>query len=232
MGSPITLFQTGLRVPHAASYHGGEKKNSAGCIGAFQSERGEDEKDDCYLTSDKDTAESFRGVFSPLSSKRSPQNLSGGASRAFLNLAGWLEAHAKRRHLTGSRPLCLPSTARPDLTLERRTIAWEGREGAREGVEQWPYVGLFAAAGGSIGEYFIRAWAKFFPNENIHISPKVRPHHMGMFINTAALALWMSAIIFLFSDLIAGGYYCRLIVANRSQATAVSSCILFIYLSC
>lgn len=36
-----------------------------------------------------------------------------------------------------------------------------------EGVEQWPYVELGAAAGGSIGEYFISAWVKFFPNENI-----------------------------------------------------------------
>lgn len=39
---------------------------------------------------------------------------------------------------------------------------------SREGAEQWPYVELGAAAGGSIGEYFIRAWAKLFPNENIH----------------------------------------------------------------
>lgn len=58
---------------------------------------------------------------------------------------------------------------------------------SEEGVEQWPYVEVGAAAGGSIGEYFIRAWAKFFPNENIHISLKVELHHMCMFINIAAL---------------------------------------------
>lgn len=41
---------------------------------------------------------------------------------------------------------------------------------SEEGVEQWPYVELGEAAGGSIGKYFIRAWNNAFQMKT-YISP-------------------------------------------------------------
>lgn len=142
---------------------------------------------------DKDIAESFGCAFTPLHPLRTSPGLEDTA--AFFN-SSWLETWTTKATWLLSNPPCPDASARPDLNLKHGTIVRERRGGrgtGSEAVEQWPYVGLGSAAGGSIGEYFIRAWAKFFPNENIHISPKVRPRHMGMFINTAA-CVWSSDI--------------------------------------
>lgn len=176
-------------VYHTLSYvrAGKEVGEKTGCIEAFQSKRGAEERDDCYLCPwQRHSRELWTHLHTTLSSKCSPENLSGvGGNLAFFN-SSWLETFTAKATWLLSDPLCPDSSARPDLNLKHRTIARERREVGSEAVEQWPYVGLGSAAGGSIGEYFIRAWAKFFPNENIHISPKVRPRHMGMFINIAA----------------------------------------------
>lgn len=152
-------------------------------------------------------------MFSPLSSETSLQELSGSSSGLTWTLADekWLTVHRQ----TYTR---FPGA--PSVSFNRmRGFKAQAKHysTSREGVKQWPYVELGAAAGGSIGEYFIRAWAKFFQNENIHISLMVGLYHMCMFINIAA-PLFRHRVIYMgnyfFSDSTTCCYYSRLIVAN------------------
>lgn len=146
------------------------------------------------------------------------QELSAELSRVYLNF-GWWEmdswGQTNIHNQQASRFTGAPSVSSNHMSGFKAQAKHYSTSG--KGVEQWPYVELGAAAGGSIGEYFIRAWAKFFPNENIHISLKVGLYHMCMFINIAA-SLFGSRVMdignYFFSDPITCCYCSRLIVAN------------------
>lgn len=106
-----------------------EKKwDSGGCIGPFQWKNClNGHKDDGYLTSDKETAESFKGVFSPLSSESSLQELSGEGFMGFLELWLMKNIHNQRQQIH-SHPHVSPPTACVNLKLKQSTPAREGRE--------------------------------------------------------------------------------------------------------
>ena len=103
---------------------------------------------------------------------------------SYLNPARWERARGletKPGLDKDSRP---PGSQTPTLAVFGKASLGEVGE---EGVKQWPYVELAAAAGGSIGEYFIRTRSKFSPNENIHESLMVLGCHMCMFIHIAVM---------------------------------------------
>lgn len=135
IAGPDWVYHT-LSYVRAGKEVGGKK---TGCTGAFQSKRGDEEKDDCYLCPwQRHSRELWTHLHATLSSKCSPENLSGvGGNSAFFN-SSWLETFTTKATWLLSDPLCPDSSARPDLNLKHRAIVRERREvGGAGGARQW-----------------------------------------------------------------------------------------------